>query len=78
MEPAEKLDRQFNSKADFASKLENSLPDNFSELDSLDQLDHVMKSVNELVNAPGDWLLVNADLTLNELLLHAEPSQSAS
>lgn len=36
------------------------------------QLDELLRAANEILQPEGNWILLNADLTLREFLNHAE------
>lgn len=56
------------STEDFLIELKNKLPENWPSMSEDLRLHHLMKATNEVLKPLGSWVLVNADMTLLELI----------
>ena len=61
------------TKQDFIKKLNELLPDDFCEFDPIKQIATVLEKCDIVLKPDGNWILVNSDLTLKQLL---EPDSS--
>jgi len=66
MSEAEKTN--LNQEVEIMQEIQKKLPPKFMHLDSLQKFDCIVKIANKVLNPPGDWILVNGEMTLMELI----------
>ena len=56
------------SNKNILEKINQELPENWFELDPIQQLNFLVITGSEILQPPGDWILINSQMTLAQFL----------
>lgn len=55
-------------------KLSETVPANFESLDALQKLEAILMAADKVLQPEGDWILMNASMTIREMLQSKDDS----